>query len=71
MNGKLVFNSYIAKQLLTQYHYQIIDLKKHHNGGVIFVFKNDDKIEQHIQDIKNNSMRGDNVCQNHKKDMQI
>ena len=71
MDGKLVFNSYIAKQLLTQYNHQIIDLKKHNNGSVIFIFRKDKDIEKHIQDISNNSTKGVKTCQRNKQDMQI
>lgn len=41
MNTKLIFNSYIAKQLITKYNHQIIDLLKDHKreNGVIFVFE--------------------------------
>lgn len=70
MDGKLVFNSYIAKMLLTQYNHKIIDLKKHREGGVIFIFESSNDIDKHIQDIRNNSMKGDNKCLKNVKDMQ-
>ena len=66
VKGKLVFNSFIAKQLLIKYNHKIIDLKKHRDSNnVIFVFENNSNIDKDIQEIKNNSMRGD------KKDVNI
>lgn len=40
-DGKLVFNSYIARRLLVDYGHPIIDLKKDRNreNGTIFVFE--------------------------------
>ena len=59
-DGKLVFNSYIARELLVNYGCKIIDLKKHrNNNSTIFVFENNPNIEEYINDIMNNSMKGD------------
>lgn len=64
-DSKLVFNSFIAKQLLTKYNHKIIDIKKHREtNNVIFVFENDSLLEKDILKIKNDSMKGDKNNEN-------
>lgn len=50
-NGKLVFNSYVARQLLVKYKHNIIDLKKDRNreNATVFVFE---KTEQLLKDLE-------------------
>ena len=50
MRTKLIFNSFLAKQLLSCGH-QIIDLQKDHKrkNGVVFVFE---ETEKFIEDLK-------------------
>ena len=50
-NGKLVFNNYIARQLLFKYNHPIIDLKKDRNreNATVFVFE---KTEQLLKDLE-------------------
>lgn len=49
--GKLVFNSFIARELLIKYHHNIIDLKKDRNreNATVFVFE---KTEQLLKDLE-------------------
>ena len=62
-DGKLIFNSYIARELLVNYGCKIIDLKKNrNNNSTIFVFENNPNIREYINDIMNNSMKGDKKC---------
>ena len=50
-DGKLVFNSFIARELLVKYGHKIIDLKKDRNrdGATVFVFE---KTEQLLKDLE-------------------
>ena len=50
-DGKLIFNSYIARRLLIDYKHPIIDLKKDRNreNGTIFVFE---KTKQLLKDLE-------------------
>lgn len=50
-DGKLVFNSYVARQLLIKYGHPIIDLKKDKNreNATVFVFE---KTEQLLKDLE-------------------
>lgn len=50
-DGKLVFNSFVARELLVKYKHPIIDLKKDRNreNATVFVFK---KTEQLLKDLK-------------------
>lgn len=50
MKTKLIFNSFLAKQLLSRGH-QIIDLQKDHKrkNGVVFVFE---ETEEFTEDLK-------------------
>lgn len=49
--GKLIFNSYVARQLLVKYNHPIIDLKKDRNreNATVFVFE---KTEQLLKDLE-------------------
>lgn len=53
--GKLVFNSFIARELLVKYNHPIIDLKKDRNrkNATVFVFE---KTEQLLKDLETVSM---------------
>ena len=46
VKSKLIFNQYVARQLLVKYGHQIIDLKKdkHRENATIFVFSYSDKL---------------------------
>lgn len=50
-DGKLVFNSFVARELLVKYKHPIIDLKKDRNRGnaTVFVFE---KTEQLLKDLE-------------------
>lgn len=50
-DGKLVFNSFVARELLVKYRHPIIDLKKDRNreNATIFVFE---KTEQLLKDLE-------------------
>lgn len=50
-NGKLVFNSFVARELLVKYKHPIIDLKKDRNreNATVFVFE---KTEQLLKDLE-------------------
>lgn len=50
-DGKLVFNSFVARELLVKYRHLIIDLKKDRNreNATIFVFE---KTEQLLKDLE-------------------
>lgn len=50
-DGKLVFNSFVARELLVKYKHPILDLKKDRNreNGVVFVFE---KTEQLLKDLE-------------------
>lgn len=52
MNGKAIFNSYIAKQLLLLGN-EIVDLQpdKMRNNGIIFYFKITEKLIKDIQSL--------------------
>ena len=58
-DGKLVFNSYIARQLLIKYNHKIIDLKKDRNrdNGVVFVFENSEQLLKDIETISSESKK--------------
>ena len=51
-DGKLVFNSFVARELLVKYKHPIIDLKKDRNreNATVFVFE---KTEQLLKDLEN------------------
>lgn len=53
--GKLVFNSYVARQLLVRFNNQIIDLKKDRNreNATVFVFEKTDKLLKDLEAITN------------------
>lgn len=50
-DGKLVFNSFVARELLVKYKHPIIDLKKNRNreNATVFVFE---KTEQLLKDLE-------------------
>lgn len=50
-DGKLVFNSFIARELLVKYKHPIIDLKRDRNrkNATVFVFE---KTEQLLRDLE-------------------
>lgn len=50
-DGKLVFNSFVARELLVKYKHPIIDLKKDRNreNATVFVFE---KTEQLLKDLE-------------------
>lgn len=50
-DGKLVFNSFIARELLVKYKHPIIDLKRDRNrkNATVFVFE---KTEQLLKDLE-------------------
>lgn len=52
METKLIFNSFLAKQLLSRGH-QIIDLLKDHKrkDGVVFVFKETEKFKMDLKEL--------------------
>lgn len=55
MNTKLIFNSFIAKQLLIEYKHPIIDLLKDHKreNGVVFVFEETEKLLSDLSKLTN------------------
>lgn len=57
-NGKLVFNSYIARQLLVKYNHKIIDLKKDRNreNAVVFVFEKTDQLLKDLETISKENL---------------
>ena len=52
METKLIFNSFLAKQLLSR-GYQIIDLLKDHKrkDGVVFVFEETEKFKKDLEEL--------------------
>ena len=52
-DGKLVFNSFIARELLVKYKHPIIDLKKDRNreNATVFVFKKTDQLLKDLETI--------------------
>ena len=52
---KLIFNSYIARQLLVKYKHQIIDLKKDRTreNGVVFVFECTEQFLKDLEELSN------------------
>lgn len=50
MKTKLIFNSFIAKQLLIKYQHPIIDLLKDYKreNGVIFVFEENERFKNDL-----------------------
>lgn len=53
--GKLVFNSYVARQLLVKYNHTIIDLKKDKNreNATVFVFEKTEQLLKDLETISN------------------
>ena len=54
---KLIFNSYIARQLLVKYKHQIIDLKKDRTreNGVVFVFECTKQFLKDLEELSNSN----------------
>lgn len=52
-DGKLVFNSFIARELLVKYKHPIIDLKKDRNreNATVFVFEKTDQLLKDLETI--------------------
>ena len=52
-NGKLVFNSFVARELLVKYNHPIIDLKKDRNreNATVFVFEKTDQLLKDLEAI--------------------
>lgn len=51
--GKLVFNQFIARQLLVKYNHPIIDLKKDRNreNATVFVFEKTEKLLKDLETV--------------------
>jgi hypothetical protein len=56
MKTKLIFNSYVARQLLVNYKHPVVDILKDYkrNNGVIFVFEETEKFLENLSYITNN-----------------
>lgn len=56
--GKLVFNSYVARQLLVKYKHPIIDLKKDRNreNATVFVFEKTDQLLKDLETISKENL---------------
>lgn len=58
-DGKLVFNSFVARELLVKYKHPIIDLKKDRNreNATVFVFEKTDQLLKDLENISKDNKR--------------